>query len=217
MQSRTSSLATLGNLAFALALLGQITEARAQDLELALRTGAVSPLAPDDGFPGLGIAGGATGLIRLGDHFGIGALIDTAWFRWHAPPPRDGVHVPGYGYPDDEGSIQSTLYAAAFRWVPLEATTLLPYAELSFGWVSVLQDPDDPTCGDGSGPSGQLALGLDWTVASWARLGAMAGGRPYLAARGCDGITIVGGPPEPPSARLLLSGQLAFTTVWGPR
>jgi hypothetical protein len=144
-------------------------------------------------------------------------MFDTAWIHWSAQGSSDGVILPGLGFPDQDGSIQSTLTALSARWYVLGSGTFQPHLQLSAGYVAVVETPDHPDCGDGSGASGELAMGLDWSLSSWARIGGTAGARPFRMGRGCNSIGYRGSPPDPPHGGLALSAQLAFTTVWATR
>lgn len=204
----------LALLAFGLCALP--TTATATELELVLRGG---PFIPSDGegvLDPLGVQGGATALLRLGDHFALGGMVDVARIGWNAVGSSDGVVVEGLGFPDPDGNIQSTLHALALRWYPLSPSTWVPYLELDAGYVSVFEKPNHPDCGDGSGISGQLALGLDWSWTSWVRVGGFTTARLFRMGRGCNAIYYEGMPPSPPHGRLAVSAQLAVTTVWSP-
>lgn len=193
------------------------SRADADELELALRLGAFGLSDDDPNLGPVGVSGGPTVLWRLGDHFAFGGMLDTGWIRWSAPGSSDGVVVPGLGFPDPDGSVQSTLTALSARWYVLGSDTFQPHVQLSAGYIAVVEAPDHPDCGDGSGPSGELSMGLDWSLSSWARIGGSAGARPFRMGRGCNAIGYRGSPPDPPHGGLAVSAQLAFTTVWAAR
>jgi hypothetical protein len=211
--SRQTTRATLT----ALFLSAMPARADADELELALRLGAFGLTENDPNLGSVGVSGGPTVLWRLGDHFALGGMLDTAWIHWSAPGSSDGVILPGLGFPDPDGSVQSTLTALSARWYVLGSGTFQPHLQLSAGYVAVIETPDHPDCGDGSGASGELAMGLDWSLSSLARIGGSAGARPFRMGRGCNSIGYRGSPPDPPHGGLALSGQLAFTTVWAAR
>lgn len=188
----------------------------ATELELVLRAGPFHPTDGEGDMAPVGVEGGAAALLRLSDHFALGAMWDTAWIGWSAKGSADGIVVEGLGFPDPNGSMHSTLHAVSARWYVVDSPTLLPYLDFNVGYVSVVDIPDHPDCSDGSGVSGGLALGLDWSLSSWARVGGVLGARPFRMGRGCNAIAYTGKPADPPHGDLAVSGQIALTTVWAP-
>jgi hypothetical protein len=212
----------------ALCSCAQPSQAWATELELVLRGGPFVPTDGEGGLAPVGVEGGAAAFLRFSDHFALGLMLDSAWIGWSARASADGIPAttratqndPGgepLGFPDPDGSMQSTLHALSVRWYPVAARTWLPYLEVSAGWLTALDQPDHPDCSEGSGASGQLGLGLDWALSSWARLGGIVGARPFKMGRGCDDNYYPGKPPSPPHGGLGGSGQIAFTTVWSSR
>lgn len=202
--------------------------AGATELELVLRGG---PFVPSDGegsLSAVGVEGGAAALVRFSDHLALGLMLDIAWIGWSAQASADGIPAttqstlddPGgdpLGFPDPDGSMQSTLHALSLRWYPLAARTWQPYLDVSAGWLTAVDRPDHPDCGEGSGPSGQLGLGLDGELSSAVRVGGLLGARPFRMGRGCKDIGYSGKPPSPPHGGLAVSAQLVFTSVWSSR
>jgi DNA-binding CsgD family transcriptional regulator len=113
------------------------TTANATELELVLRGGAFIPSDGEGALDPLGVQGGATALLRLGDHFALGGMIDVARIGWNAAGSSDGVVVEGLGFPDPDGARRRVR--------------------------SSFEEPSHPDCGDGAGLSGQLGLRLDWS------------------------------------------------------
>lgn len=183
--------------------------ARAETLEFALRAGASVPTETHDYQPAAAPSGGIVALLQLEDHFAAGAQFETLWLSWHSPPGGDGRFDGPSEFPDD--GTRSTLFALVGRFYPLRTEALLPYIDASFGYASVSMPKE--LCNAGGGISGQLALGLDWPVAAGARLGIVAGARPFRSARAC----YPEGSSDPPDIALAMSGQLAFTTLWGSK
>jgi hypothetical protein len=190
--------------------------ASATDLELVFRGGPFAATGGEGRLDPLGVEGGAAALLRVSDHFALGATWDTAWIGWSAKGSADGVVVEGLGFPDPYGSMQSTLHAVSLRWYPVDSRSLLPYVDVNAGYLSVLEVPDHPDCSDGSGVSGGLAFGLDWFLATWVRLGGVVAARPFRMGQGCNANFYPGKPPSPPHGGLAVSGQIALTTVWAP-
>ncbi len=188
--------------------------ARANDLELGLRLGVLAPTEPEDTLSPVGVSGGPFALLRLGDHFALGGTVDASWVGWDARGDETGVVMDGLGFPDADGSVQVTLMALVTRWYFVAPSRWQPYLELGLGYLSVTQTPAHPDCGDGSGPSAQLALGLDWAATSWVRIGAMGSVRPFRMGFGCSSNAYPGRPADPPHGRLAIAGQLAVTSVW---
>lgn len=215
--SRASLTGRWAPLLLLLGVWGLPTAANATELELVLRGGPFVATDGEGALDPLGVEGGATALLRLGDHFALGAMIDTARIGWNAAGSSDGIVVEGLSFPDSDGNIQSTLHALAMRWYPLSSSTWMPYLELDAGYLSIVEQPNHPDCGDGSGVSAQLQLGVDGSWASWLRVGGVVTARPFRMGRGCTGIGYEGKPPSPPHGALAVSAQLALTTVWSPQ
>jgi hypothetical protein len=204
------------------------SQARSTELELVLRGGPFVPTRGEGTLAPVGVEGGAAALLRLGDHFALGLLLDSAWIGWSAQASSDGelattpstVDDPGgepLGFPDPDGSMQSTLHALDLRWYPVTGRSWLPYLDVSAGWLTAVDRPDHPDCSEGSGVSGQLGLGIDWSLSSSLRLGALVAAQPFKMGRGCNSIYYPGMPPSPPHGGLAVSGQIAFTSVWSSR
>jgi hypothetical protein len=184
--------------------------AHGDPLEFVIRAGAAVPTEEHAFQPAAAPAGGLTALLRLNQHFAVGASVDMLWVSWHSPPGGDGRFDGPLEFPED--GTRSTLFALVGRFYPLPDAAVLPHVEASGGYVSVSM-PNNLDCNYGSGLSGQLALGLDWRVSSRTRLGVIAGARPFRSARAC----YPEGRENPTDLAFALSGQLAFTTLWSPR
>lgn len=183
------------------------TPGSATTLEFAVRGGVAIPTEGHPYQPALAPSGGLSALVELDEHFAAGAVFDTLWLSWHSPPGGDGRFDGPLEFPED--GTRSSSFALAGRFYPLVDTAFLPFVEGSVGYASVSM-PDNLHCDVGSGLSGGLAFGTDFTLSSQARFGFVAGARPLRSARAC----YPEGRADPPALALALTGQLAFTTLW---
>ncbi len=187
--------------------------AAAQDLELTLHGGGFVVAEPDEQLAPVGLVGGVTPLLRLSSHFAVGMKLEYARLGWDALGASQYVE-PGMMFPDPDGAYRSTLVAGVGRAVILSAAGFEPYVQLALGHLAFREDPEHPDCHFESPFGVQLAVGLDFALARWARLGAFGTAQPFPWALSCNEIGYESRPPDPPYPGIALAGQAALTTVW---
>lgn len=182
-------------------------------LELGLYGGAVTPTRPDDTLSSIGIAAGIAPMVRVSSPFAFGLLVEHYRLSWQAEGPP-GFANPLSMFPDDNGSMSSTLIQAAARWYIMDTADLLPYLQLAAGLNLATQTPEHPDCNLEGLFAPQLAAGLDYRLIRSIRMGISLSAHPFAFGQGCNDIAYEGKPPGPPFPGVLISARLGLTTVW---
>ena len=186
------------------------------ELELGLLGGGAFPLESEPSLGDVGPMAGANALVRLGQSLALGALFEYVTLSWQAEGGGD-VAIPGSAFPDDEATVTHTLIAALVRWYMLGSGAVQPYGQLAIGYGDLVYTPEHPDCGEDDGFTPQLALGLDFSVASWLRAGASMSANPSGWGLGCNDIFYEGKPRDAPYPGLLLGARIGLTSVWDAR
>jgi hypothetical protein len=111
----------------------------------------------------------------------------------------------------------STILLGVGRWYVLPERTVVPFLQLGVGYGVLEQSPQHPDCSVSAGPSLQLGVGLDLSLASWARIGGIVTAHPFAISQSCNGLAYDGRAPDPPFPGLAMAAQVAVTTLWSSR
>ncbi len=182
-------------------------------LELGLHGGACIPTDSDSSLSTVGFVAGIAPLVRVSSPFSFGLLIEHSMLGWRAEG-APGSARPLSAFPDDNGSMSSTLVNAVGRWYIIDAKHLLPYLQLAFGFNIAMQAPEHPDCSLETFPLPQLALGLDYRLLPSIRVGASVAGHLFALGQSCNDSYYEGKPPNPPFPGFLIGARLGLTTVW---
>jgi hypothetical protein len=185
-------------------------------LELGMLGGGTFPLDSEERLDDVGPAIGALALVRIGEPLALGIALEHVMLGWDAAGPA-GFAFEGSLFPDDDGRVTHTLIVALARWYVLGAGAHQPYAQIGIGSGALTYAPEHPDCSEADGVTPQLAVGLDFSLASWLRAGASMSAHPSAWGLGCDDIGYEGKPPDAPYPGLLLGARVGLTSVWDAR